>query len=50
MSDYLDSAQHMSVELDLEIGNYYIAIECAWLDRARELVVSFYGSHGVVLL
>ena len=49
VTDYLDAAQHLTIELDLELGNYYIAIEVTWFDRARELVVSYYGSHGVVL-
>ena len=32
------------------MGSYYVGIECEWFDRSRELVVSFYGSHGVVLV
>lgn len=50
ITDYLDSTQNFTVELDLDIGNYYIAIECSWLDWGREIVVSYYGSHGVHLI
>ena len=51
VTDYLDCTQNMSVELNLDPGVYYLAVESSWMsDQSRELVVSYYGQHGVVLL
>lgn len=50
IDDMMDCDKDTFLQLTLDAGEYYVAIEADWnTNHSRSLVASFYGEHGVQL-
>jgi len=50
INDFIDCDRDGTVKVDLDPGDYYLAIEVDWkCNYTRNMVVNFYGQHPVSL-
>lgn len=50
ISDFIDCDRDGTVRVELDPGDYYLAVEVDWKSsHSRSLVVNFYGQHPVAL-
>ena len=51
INDFIDCDRDGSVRVELDPGDYYLAIEVDWKSTfTRDMVVNFYGQHPVALV